>query len=93
MRLSNWQLLMLGIPLIISGIVYVFSDDIVKNMHFLFPEYQEQSASVILNKKADTYLEIEKKSSLYREIEDKMAARQIKCKLDYRYYSLHKTKS
>lgn len=74
MRLNGWQLLMLGIPFFIGGIVYLFSEDIVKNIHFLFPEYQEQRI-IILNEKVDTYLNIEKKSSHYREIEDKIAAR------------------
>ena len=75
MRLNGWQLFMLGIPFIIGSIVYIFSADIVKNIHFLFPEYQEQSSSIILNEKADIYLNIEKKSSVYREIQEKIAAR------------------
>jgi hypothetical protein len=75
MRLNGWQLFSLGIPFIFGGIVYLFSDDIVKNIHYLFPEYQDQSGSIMINKKVDTYLEIEKKSGIYNEIEEKLASR------------------
>lgn len=92
MRLNGWQLFMLGIPFIIGGIVYLFSDDIVKNIHFLFPEYQEQHSNIILSKKIDTYLNIEKKYSLYSEIEDKIAARNSNATwiTDTILYSKHK---
>lgn len=74
MRLSHWQLFTLGIPFIIGAIVYLFSEDIVKNIHFLFPEYKEQSSSIIVNKKVDTYLDIENKSGLYGEIEERLVS-------------------
>ena len=92
MRLNGWQLFMLGIPFIIGGIVYLFSEDIVENMHFLFPEYQEQSKRIMLTEKVDIYLDIEQKSSHYREIEDKITARRSNATwiTDTILYSQHK---
>ena len=75
MRLNGWQLFSLGIPFVVAGIIYLFSDDIVKNIHFLFPEYQDQSSSIMVNKEVDTYLKIESKSKIYDEIEQKLASR------------------
>ncbi len=75
MRLNGQQFFMLTIPFIIGSIVYIFSDDIVKNIHFLFPEYHEEHSLSALNKKAAIYLDIESKAGFYREMEDKMTAR------------------
>ena len=75
MRLNGQQFFMLAIPFIIGSIVYVFNDDIVKNIHFLFPEYHEEHSLSTLNKKAAIYLDIESKGSFYHELEDKISAR------------------
>ncbi len=77
MRLNGGQLFTLTIPFLIGGIVYIFSDDIVDNIRFLYPEYQEHSSSILVNNKLDSYLHIENKSGLYREIEEKIVSRQL----------------
>jgi len=77
MHLKGWQFLMLGIPFIIAGIVYLFSDDIVKNIYFLFPEHHEERTFLSLNKKAAMYLDIESKAGLYRKVQNKISTKQI----------------
>jgi len=74
MHLTNKQLFTLIFPFLIGMIFYLFDMDIVKNVKYLFPNYEEYTNKT-LDKKAVTYLKIEAKGKLYQEIQDAMIAR------------------
>ena len=74
MNLSIKQIAMLCLPFILSFAVYMFDTDIVKNIHYLFPSYEEYSNKT-LDKKAEIYLKILSKDKNYQEIQEKVSDR------------------
>jgi hypothetical protein len=79
MNLSNKHLGLLLSPFLIGGSIYFFSEDIVENLHFFFPEY-ESYKDTNLNKKADTYLKIEAKDKIYKKIQAQIKQRKSNAK-------------
>ncbi len=76
MYLSNKQIFILLLPIFLGTAIYLFSDDIVKNLQYLFPKY-ESYKDTNLNKKADTYLKIEAKDKIYKKIQSQIKERNI----------------
>ena len=79
MRLNSKQITILISPFVIAAITYTFSEDIVSNLHYLFPEYSSYQDKN-LNKKASTYLKIEAKDKLYQQIRAKINRRHSNAK-------------
>ena len=79
MHLTSKQITTLLIPFLLSFIIYFFDMDIVKNVQYLFPNYEEYTNKT-LDKKAVTYLKIEAKGKLYQEIQDSIIARNTNAK-------------
>ncbi len=73
-HLNNKQIFFLLIPLVITFIVYNFDMEIVKNVKYFFPKYQEYN-NPVLDKKADIYLKIDKNKLSYKNIEEKLKTR------------------
>ncbi len=76
MYLNNRQILSLLSPFLIAGVIYYFSDDIVKNLRYLFPQY-ESYKDTNLNAKAETYLKIEAKDKIYQKIQNDIKNRHL----------------
>ena len=76
MHLTSKQLLLLFLPLSFTLVVYYFSDNIVKNVKYLFPNYKEYF-NKNLNEKATIYLQIEAKDKTYQTIQENLAKRPI----------------
>ena len=74
MYLTNKQIFLLLLPLLIASTVYLFYEEIVTNAKYIFPTYKEYK-NAILDKKADIYLKIDAKNSTYETILKKIAAR------------------
>jgi len=74
MNLSIKQISMLSMPFFFSILIYMFDVDIVKNIQYLFPNYEEYSNKT-LDKKADIYLKILSKDKIYQEIKEKATNR------------------
>ncbi len=74
MHLTTKQIATLLFPFVLAGIIYFFNIDIVKNVQYLFPNYQEYTNKT-LDKKAVIYLQIESKDKLYQEIQNAVIAR------------------
>ena len=74
MHLTTKQISVLLIPFLISAMVYIFDFDIVKNIKYLFPSYEEYT-NKSLDKKATIYLKIESKDKLYQEIQENIKKR------------------
>jgi len=79
MHLTTKQIAILLVPFLISGVIYFFDMDIVKNVHYLFPNYKEYTNKT-LDKKAVIYLKIESKDKLYQEIQSDILARRENAK-------------
>lgn len=75
MHLDSRQIILLIIPFFLSGSIYFFDMDIVQNVKYLFPSYQEYS-NKRLDKKADIYLKILSKDKVYQDIQNRVTARE-----------------
>lgn len=75
MHLTGKQILLLFIPFLVSGFVYYFDTDIVKNVKHLFPSY-EGYTNKTLDRKAEIYLKILSKDKIYQDIKEKMKNRE-----------------
>lgn len=76
MHLNAKQLMTLGLPFLITLVVYFFHLEILQQMHHLFPPYSEYSNNN-LNTKVGVYLKIEEQSKKYKEIEKKLKYRKL----------------
>ena len=74
MNLDIKQISMLSLPFILSFAIYMFDVDIVKNVKYLFPSYEEYSNKT-LDEKADIYLKILSKDKIYQDIQKKVTDR------------------
>ncbi len=74
MYLDNRQLLLLIAPFFVSLFIYFFDAEIVGNVRYVFPIYEEYSNKT-LSEKTDTYLLIETKYKLYQDIKEKLELR------------------
>lgn len=74
MHLTPKQIALLLLPFVITGVVYLFSFDIAKNIKYLFPVYEEYKNKT-LDKKAAIYLKIEANGKLYQQIKTKIQNR------------------
>ncbi len=74
MNLNGRQFLLLLLPFIVGIVVFMFADDLVKNIKYLFPEYVEYS-NPNLHEKAKIYLKMDKRGEKYREILHKIDVR------------------
>jgi len=74
MNLNGRQLMLLLLPFIAGAVFFIFADDLVKNIKYLFPEYVEYS-NPNLHEKAKIYLKMDKRGEKYREILHKIDVR------------------
>ena len=74
MRLNRYQIIMLILPFVINGVVYMYNETIIYNISHFFSDYKEY-ANKDLEKKIDIYLKIDAKNKIYNEIEKKIALR------------------
>ena len=74
MHLTTKQILTLIFPFFLTAVVYMVDMDIVKNVKYLFPNYEEYT-NKSLDKKAVIYLQIESKDKFYQEIQNAIVAR------------------
>jgi len=79
MHLTTKQIMTLLLPFFLASIGYFFDMDIVKNIKYLFPNYEEYTNKT-LDKKAVIYLQIESKDKLYQEIQNSIIARKTNAK-------------
>jgi len=74
MRLSKYQIMMLVFPFAVSGIVYIYNENIVQSISHFFSDYNKYSNQDLENK-VDVYLKIDAKNKIYQEIEKKIVLR------------------
>ena len=72
--LSNKQIVLLAIPVIIAGGLYYFEDDILKYMHTVLPKHNMKK-SELLTQEANKYLRIKRNKNKYDEISEKIILR------------------
>ena len=74
MYLNIKHILSLLLPFLVAVVLYIFSEDIIQNIKYLFPKYNEYT-NKILDKKVDVYLNIAKESDEFIKIQKKIALR------------------
>jgi len=90
MYLSIKHILSLLLPFLMAVILYIFSEDIIQNIKYLFPKYNEYT-NKILDKKVDVYLNIAKESNEFIKTQKKIALRNKNyqwIKKDFQYQNI-----